>query len=245
MRFFSKSGAFTSYEMYSITHFILLAACAILIAAALFLSRHFDKKAVLKTILICTALLWIFEATKIIFNLCIGNAKNPNTYIPLYYCSIPLYCGILSSFAKGKAKRIGDVFLTVGGLSGGIIYLLFPSTTAGMYPAFHFITIQSFIHHSIMTYLGFLLIITNYINLKFSDISYYSSTVIVFSILAYIVNLFLDTNLMFVSKDFPGTFISLIYKICPPMFPVLITVIQAFPPFLIIYRIIKKIFYDK
>lgn len=238
-RLFAKSGTYPSYEMFSASHFGFLLICSVLIITALRFSHNMNKKSVLKTVRICTVILWAFEISKIIFNFRVGNGDSPNNYIPLYFCSITLYCGILSSCAKGTLKRIGDVFLMIGGIVGGVAYILSPCTTAGMYPAIHFITIQSYVHHSIMIYLGILFITTNYIDLKKKDVIYYASTVVVMSIIAYIVNIFLDTNLMFVSKTYPGTIVEVVYNMSPRLFPLMMTFWQAIPPFVVIYWIVK------
>ena len=233
-RLFSKSGTYEAYKMFSASHFMLLIICAFFIVWALNKSLNMNKDAVLKTVRRCVAVLWILETAKIIFNLYIGNAHNPNSYIPLYFCSIPLYCGILSSYAKGKLRHWGDVFLIVGGITGGVGYMLSPCTTAGIYPVFHFITIQSYVLHSVMIYLGILFIITDYCPLKMKDIFYYSTIVICFSIAAYTINSVLGSNLMFVSETFPGTAIDIVYSFSPALFPVLITFLQAVPPFIVI-----------
>ena len=90
-----------------------------------------------------------------------------------------------------------------------------------------------------MIYLGILFIITDYCPLKMKDIFYYSTIVICFSIAAYTVNSVLGSNLMFVSETFPGTAIDIVYSFSPALFPVLITFLQAVPPFIVIYGIIK------
>lgn len=238
-RLFAPSGTLTPYKMFTSEHFIMMAICLLLITLALYLSRNMTDTKILKTVRICTITLWIFETIKIVFNLATGNAGNPNTYVPLYFCSIILYAGFPSGYAKGKLKRLGDVFIAVGGITGGLVYLLSPLTTAGSFPIIHYMTIQSFLHHSIMVYLGTLFIIKDYIILKKSDWKYYSLTVVIISVVAYIVNIFLDSNLMFVSKTYPGTIIDVAYKMNPTLFPFTMTFVQAIPPFAVIYAIAK------
>lgn len=238
-RLFSKSGVYTSYKMFSASHVFLILVCGAAIIYALYQSKDKSKKEVYKTLRNSAVILWILEVAKIAFNLYIGNAGNLNTYIPLYFCSITLYACIFSGYCKGFIKRCGDVFLTVGGIVGGIAYILSPCTTAGTYPIFHFITIQSFILHSIMIYLGALFIVTDYISLSVRDIFYYAFLVIVVSITAYIINKFFGSNLMFVSKNNPGTIVEVVYNLNPKMFSFTITFWQAVPPFIVIYFISK------
>lgn len=236
---FAPGGTLTPYQMFTSEHYSMLAFCLLLITVALYLSRKMTEASIRKTVKICTIVLWIFETIKIVFNLTTGNAGNPNTYVPLYFCSIILYTGIFAGFTKGKLKRAGEVFIAVGGITGGLVYLLSPLTTAGSFPIIHYITIQSFLHHSIMVYLGMLFVIKDYVILKKSDCIYYASTVVIVSVIAYIVNIFLDSNLMFVSKTYPGTIIDVAYKMSPTLFPFIVTFVQAVPPFAVIYAIIK------
>jgi len=178
-----------------------------------------------------TIIAWILEIIKIIFNIVIGNGNNPNTYIPLYYCSLLLYAGIFSSVCKGKLKRVGDVFLQTGAIIAGLVFLVFPTTSIATYPAFHFISIQSFVYHGMMIYLGIIMNKANYIELNKNDIIYYALLIVITSIVAYIVNILLDTNLMFISKDFPSNPITIIYKHTGGFYPLIMTFIQAIPPF--------------
>ena len=236
-KFFSKSGAYTAYEMFSYEHIKILIICTICIVIGLMLSHKMDKKQVHKTIRIYTLVLWTMETGKIIFNLIMGS--NPNSFIPLYFCSIPLYAGIMSSVGKGKIKKTGDVFLAVGGVVGGIAYIISPSTTAGMYPGFHFITMQSFVHHALMVYLGILMLMKEYVQLKLKDWKYYTGIISVVSVIAYGINIVLDTNLMFITRTFQGTAIDVVYKLSPELFPVSMTVIQGVLPYFVVYGVAK------
>ncbi len=238
-RLFAKSGVYAAYKMYSPAHFMLIMICAAAIFYALYQTRAKTKDEILKTVRKCAIVLWVLEAAKIIFNLCIGNAGNLNTYIPLYFCSITLYACVFSGYCKGFLKRVGDVFLIVGGVVGGCAYILSPCTTAGTYPVFHFITIQSFLLHSIMIYLGILFVITDYAKLSFKDIYYYAPLVVTVSIIAYIINMIFGSNLMFVSQSNPGTIVDVVYKMNPKLFSFSITFWQAVPPFIVIHHLTR------
>ena len=51
-------------------------------------------------------------------------------------------------------------------------------------------------------------------------------------------NLF-DSNLMFISKDFPGTPLTILYHLTGKFFTPIMIIIQMTLPFLIVYGIIK------
>ena len=238
-RFFASGSEINPYRMFTGAHLFILAVCTFFIGVLYRRTRHNDRNYVLRIIRICSGVLWAMEIIKIVFELYAGNGGNPNKYIPLYYCSITLYCSLLSGYARGILKRVGDVFLVVGGIVGGIGYMVSPVTTSGVYPVFHFITVQSFVYHSIMIYLSILLITSGYVKLEYRDLKLYASTIVVMSIVAYNINKYLGTNLMFVSKNYPGTAIEVLYNVNPTFFSLNITLIQAVPPFWVVYSLVK------
>lgn len=241
MRLFSKLGEYHACGMFTTGHLILLSITIIGIITALHYTMNKKGKEVRDITMYSTIFLWILEIVKIIFNICSGNANNPNTYIPLYFCSLILYAGLFSSFAKGILKRIGDIFLATGGIVAGVSFLLVPITSLTNYPMWHFISIQSFILHGIMVYIGVLVNITHYIEYNKSDIKYYFVLILALGIIAYIVNLILDTNFMFISKNFPNTPMEIIYNCTGEFFPLVMILGQAILPFYIIYFIKNKL----
>lgn len=156
-----------------------------------------------------------------------------------------LYAGAFASYAKGKLQRIGEVFLAVGGIAGGLIFIIWPTTSLPTYPMMHIVSLHSFLLHGIMLYLGILVNVTNYITLRATDIKYYASLVGVVCILAYIINNIFDSNLMFISKNFPGTPIEEIYRATGPIFTIVTSIAQMTLPFYTIYGIKKLIEYAK
>ena len=238
--FFARPGDYEACGIFSVSHFVLLLITSIIIVILLYKVRNYKHEKVLKIIKISTIVLWILEILKIIFNICIGNTLNPNTYIPLYYCSLVLYAGIFSGFCKGKLKRVGDVFLATGGIVAGIAFLISPITSLGTYPIFHFISIQSFILHGTMIYLGMLMLITNYIELNLNDFKYYFILIIVISALAYIINSIYNSNLMFISQNYEGTIVDYIYNFTGEFFTITMIMIQAIIPFFAIYLLYNQ-----
>lgn len=227
--------------MFSIQHFILFGITMICIAIALKHTKNIEKNKVKQIIKRTTIILWILEIIKIVFNIINYGFKSVNKYVPLYFCSLILYAGIFSGFCKGTIKKVGDVFLSTGGIIAGLTFLIFPLTSLTSYPAMHFISIHSFILHGAMVYIGILMLITKYATIEKKDIIYYSATIIVVSSIAYIINLIFDSNLMFISQNYPGTFIEIIYNLTGKLFTIVMVGVQATVPFYIAYGIYSKI----
>ena len=210
---FSKMGKYEPCGIFTTGHFILIAITVICIAIALKYSVRKSKEEVYKIIRNATIVICILEAIKIVYSIQQNSWKAVDTYLPLYYCSILIYAGLLSSFGKGKLKRAGDVCLATGSIIGGIVFIIYPSTSLPRYPAFHILSIYSFLFHGTMVYLGIIINKTNYIDLKISDVKYFAAVIGAMSIVALIVNKIFDVNLMFISNNFPGTPIEIIYKL--------------------------------
>ena len=235
--FLAKPGEYKACGLYTIGHLILFIITVIGILIALKFTKNKKNEEVRKIIRNVTVFLWILEIIKIVFNIKIGNASNPNTYIPLYFCSVILYAGILSGFCKNTLKHIGDVFIATGAMIAGIIFLMCPNTSLTMYPIGHYISIQSFILHGSMIYLGILVNITHYIDIKAKDIIYYAGLMLIISLIAYIFNNKFGSNLMFISKDFPGTPLSVVYNFSAKLFTPIMILLQVTVPFYIVYGI--------
>ncbi len=240
---FSEMGKYEACGMFTQEHFILITITIIIIAIAIKNTEKKDKEQVHKIIRNLTITMWILETVKIIFNIIRNSIQAVNNYIPLYYCSILLYAGLLSSFGKDKLKRTGDVFLATGSIVGGIIFILLPTTSLPSYPVFHFISIYSFIFHGTMVYLGILVNKTDYIKLEKNDIKYFIALVGILCIIALMFNSIFDSNLMFISKNFPNTPIALLYELTNGtiLFSIMMILIQITLPFYVPYYIIKKL----
>lgn len=234
---FKSANEVTPCGMFSIEHFILLAITTICVAIALKFTKNIEKDKVKKVIRKTTIFLWILEIIKIIFNIKNYGINAVNKYVPLYFCSLILYAGIFSGYCKGTLKKMGDVFLSTGGIIAGLIFLISPLTSITTYPALHFISIHSFILHGIMIYIGLLMLVTKYVSIEKRDIIYYSAIIVIISAIAYIVNLKFGSNLMFISQNYPGTFIEIIYNSTEKMFPLFMIIVQATMPFYTVYGI--------
>ena len=245
LSFFAAPGAAPAAGLYSPAHIIMLLIAACCVAAALYFTARIpaDKASlIMRRIIRClTAVLWVLEICKIVFNLMIGNADNPNSYIPLYFCSIVLYAGLMSSLGRGKLQRAGDVFLATGSVVGGLVFLIVPLTSLTVYPAIHFISFHSFILHSVMVYMGLALLITGSIRLGLRDIIGYAATVLTVCAAALVINLCCGSNLMFISQNYPSSPIELIYNLFPGVWFTAVMILgQCTLPFLAVYLLLPS-----
>lgn len=233
-RFFAAPGVYEAGGLASIGHIILLSTTIFFVVRALNKTLTYSYEQIRSIIKWISVTLCILEVCKIIFHFAAGNGEDLNTWVPLYFCSIAMFAGILSGFGKGIAQHIGDVFLSTGGLIGGICFLLYPSSSLLIYPSYHFLSIHSFVYHGCMTYLGILINRSGLYQLKMSDIRFYAMYVLFFCMLAWFVNVRKNTNLMFISDTFQGTFLDLCYNVLGKLYTPVLILVQMFVPFLVI-----------
>ena len=118
---FANPGEYEPCGLFTVDHFKLMIITLIGIVIALKKTVNKTREEVKEIIKRSTIVMWIFEVIIISFKLRTGDIRNVNNYVPLYFCSILLYAGLLSTFAKNKLKRVGDVFLATGGMIGGFL----------------------------------------------------------------------------------------------------------------------------
>ena len=242
---FAEMGKYEPCGIFTKGHFILITITVIAVFSALKYSINKTKHDIYTIIKWLTISIFVMEILKIIYNIVHNSIYDVNTYIPLYYCSILLYAGALSSFGKGTLKRIGDVTLASGAAIGGIVFIIYPSTSLPIYPAFHILSIHSFIFHGVMIYLGILVNKTKYIALEKEDIKYFASLIGIMCVMALIVNNLFNGNLMFISNNFPNTPIEILYNITNggALYSLIMIAVQMTIPFYISYYIVKKVKY--
>ena len=132
---------------------------------------------------------------------------------------------------------MGDVFLATGGIIGGIVFIIMPTTSLPTYPMLHYLSLHSFLYHGIMVYIGLLMNATHYIELELKDFIYFSELIGGICMISLVINRIFDSNLMFISKDFPGTPLTILYHLTGKLFTPIMIVIQMTLPFLVVYSV--------
>ena len=239
MMFLAKPGVYEACGMFNIRHLILILLTCLGIFIGVKKTKVNKKEDMKKVIRVVTVLVWVLEVLKIVHIFSIGEGGNPNRVVPLYYCSLLLYAGVMSSVGKGLVEKLGNVFLATGTIFGGIAFILFPTTSLPEFPMWHFRSLHSFFFHGTMIYIGIMVNKYKYIDLKVSDLKYYVVMIIAICIPAYIVNSIYGSNLMFISQDFPGMPVSIIYNSMGKLFTPTMILLQAILPFFTIYGILQ------
>lgn len=233
--FLASEGEKEASGLFSLPHFILLFLTACTIDGFLRMTLALPHEKLRKIIGCISIQLWVLELLKITFKLTRERSKSRyDSWVPLYYCSLALYASALSGFSEGILQHMGDIFLAVGVLIGGICFLLYPSSSIMIYPWYHFLTIHSFFYHGCMIYLGILVNRSGMIDLNWDDLPYYVLFFSFFCLIAYLINRKRGTNLMFISQSFKGTILEPVQKLMKRAYTPLVIAVHEIIPFAVI-----------
>lgn len=234
--FFAPRNKETALGMYSTLYFVALAVCIVLIIIVLIISRKMNKKQVHNTISIIGVFLWITEIIKMIFT-GVTYGINKVDFIPLYFCSMFMYACVLVMFKNKNLKNTGLSFMFFGGIIGAIVFFCYPDACVPNYPLFHYMTLRTFIYHSLMIYTGFLIVLTGFYKPDIKHFLHYSIALVITFFCAYIINRIFDKNLMYIMKPLKFSISQNVYDLCPNLYPFIVGVVEIVCPFWMSYFI--------
>ena len=246
-----EQGIGTFRGLFSIHHLIFTISGLLVVFLLLLLTRKMTNKNIEKMVRILFFVIVILEILKIVWNLVYRTDKSPNNWVPLYFCSLFIYALCMVGYGKGKIKEVGILWIIYGQIIGALAFIIYPSSSIGIHPLIHVLTIHSWIYHIISLYVGLLFLITKYyktydsetekeVNLKDNFLTYFISVMII-EALVYIFNLIFKTNLMFLNEPGVVPVLEIVVKVFGIFYPVVIAVVQAVGTFFGGFIIIKLI----
>ncbi len=163
---------YTGQDYGSIAQYIYLIISIILLIILLIILRNSNKEKVLKITKIVTIFLIVIYISKTTWESFydINREGSFNTgLLPLDACSIIMYAGLLSSYAKGKIKEYASSWIATGGIVGGIATMLYLNAFK-YYPFLSFGAFYSMTWHFLMVFMGLLYITTNYVKINYQTV---------------------------------------------------------------------------
>lgn len=200
---------------YSWQHLVMVSTFVILgIALAIILglkNRNKDVKTKNVVLIWAAILIDLFEIVKII----IGSIDNPTYWqvsLPLFLCSVQLITIPLAAFCKGRLKEVALDFVFLFGILGGILGTVGAAQNFNAYPAFSWPNFVSSTTHTISLFASLYIVFSNFQSMKKKNIIFTCLIVAAFSIMAYIANIVLDYNYMFLMRS-DGTPYEMFYQL--------------------------------
>ena len=248
--FFGFGGYTRDAEGYMSWQHLLFVTSLMLIMVALALvlglkNRNKDEKQKNKVLIWAAILIDSVELFKIIM-ICIRNhdALDWLYMLPLFLCSIQLITIPLAAFAKGRIKEAALDFVFIFGILGAILGTYAAGNNYASYPVLSIDNVASGITHSISGFCSLYIGISKMTSMKTKNIWITFLILINFCIVAYIVDIILPYNYMFLIRG-DGTPYDLCYnivngnKILYPLFVVSLFLIYV-SIFYLIYFLIRK-----
>ena len=124
---------------------------------------------------------------------CLGN-------LPLFLCSIQLISIPLAAFSKGRIREATLDFVCIFGVLGAVLGTYGAGQNYGCYPVMSMDNVVSGITHSISGFAAIYIFRVGLASMKKKNISITYGILVTFCILAYLANLKLGTNYMFLMQ---------------------------------------------
>lgn len=178
-----------------------------------------------KVLMVCAFLIDGFELVKIIV-ICI-RCQNPFQWLyilPLFLCSIQLIAIPLAAFSSGRIKEAALDFVLIFGILGAIFGTIGATQNYNAYPVLSVDNVFSGITHSISGFASLYIAISGMSSMKKKNFPITIVILLSFSVAAYIANLILDYNYMFLMRD-DGTPYSIFYNLVggnPILYPFIV-----------------------
>lgn len=154
-----------------------------------------------------------FELFKIVL-LCF-RAEDPMNWLydlPLFLCSIQLITIPLAAFSKGRTKEAALDFVCIFGLLGAVLGTIGAGNNYSSYPVLSFDNVVSGLTHAISGFSALYIMIAGMASMKKENIFISYSILLGFCVAAYVANVTLSYNYMFLMGG-DGTPYDILYNL--------------------------------
>ena len=157
-------------------------------------------------------------------------AQDPMTWLyelPLFLCSIQLITIPMAAFGRGRVREAALDFVAIFGLLGAVLGTYGAGNNYGSYPVLCFDNVVSGITHCISGFSALYILIAGMASMKKKNIVVTCSILLGFCVAAYIANVLLDYNYMFLMRG-DGTPYDIFFNMLgghPILYPVFVVVL--------------------
>lgn len=177
---------------------IAMVLCAVIMGRR---NKHRDAKQKNRVLIVSAILINSFELIKIIIlSIRQNDAMHWINVLPLFMCSIQLITIPLAAFSRGRIKEASLDFVMIFGLLGAVLGTYFAGNNYASYPVLSFDNVVSGITHCIAGFAALYIMISGMASMKKRNILITTGILGGFCVAAYIANIFVDCNYMFLSR---------------------------------------------
>lgn len=183
--------------------FVSLLTLGMIIAAALLgrLNRGKSNIAKNKALIVAAIAIDALELFKIILMCFRNESTDPILHnLPLFLCSIQLITIPLAAFSKGRIREAALDFVCIFGILGALLGTYGAGNNYSVYPVLSFDNVVSGLTHTISGFASLYIMISGMSSMKKKNIAITFGILFAFCIAAYIANVCLDYNYMFLMR---------------------------------------------
>jgi hypothetical integral membrane protein (TIGR02206 family) len=191
-------------------------------------NRPKDDRARNRTLIVTAILMDAIEIAKIAI-MCY-RSDDPTTWhnhLPLFLCSIQLITIPLAAFTKGRVREAALDFVFIFGLLGAILGTVGAGQNYNAYPVLSLDNVASGLTHCISGFASLYIVLSGQASMKKRNIPITYAILAVFCVAAYIANMALGTNYMFLRQG-DGTPYDILYNLfggSPILYPIGVVVL--------------------
>ncbi len=189
---------YSGQDFGTIAQYLYLAVSICLLITLLIILRKKSREEVLKIIRIISVFLVVFYIGKVtwesVYDITLQGSFNTGL-LPFDACSIIMLAGLITGFSKGKISKYSTSWIATGSIVGGIANMLFLNALK-YYPFFTFGALYSMIWHFLMVFVGLLVIVTNYVDIKYDIVIKGFIFHLVFSLFVIPIDFIFDFDFM-------------------------------------------------
>ena len=208
-------------------------------------NRKKEDKMKNKILVVAAILIDAVEIFKIVM-ICIrsGDLKILLHELPLFLCSIQLITIPLAAFARGRVKEAALDFVFIFGVFGALLGTYGAGQNYACYPVLSIDNVSSGITHSISGFASLYIAVSGMTSMKKKNIPISFAILLSFCVTAYIVNVIIDYNYMFLMRG-DGTPYDIFYNMVggsPVFYPIVVVLlfVAYVSVFYWIFALIKK-----
>lgn len=200
-----------------------------MVALAVILGLHFKRKGEKdknKVLMWSAFVIDGFEIVKIIVGT-IHQLDYWRVSLPLFLCSLQLIAIPLAAFTKGRIKEALLDFVFIFGLLGGMLGTFGAAQNYSAYPVLSWPNLVSTVTHCVSGFASLYIVISGMASMKKNNIYITFAILLGFSVIAYIANILLDYNYMFLMRS-DGTPYEMFYQLVggnPILYPLLVVLL--------------------
>ena len=192
-----EAEGFMSWQHLTFVSLLML----VMVALAMHLGkqyRHRSMREKNKVLIVSAILIDAVELFKIVMICIRGNDPMGWLYeLPLFLCSVQLIAMPLAAFTKGRLREASLDFVLIFGLLGALLGTYGAGQNYGCYPVLSFDNVVSGVTHALAGFASLYILVSNMASMQRRNIGITFGILFGFCGAAYIANLLLDYNYMF------------------------------------------------